>query len=109
MHMSDDSRDPSHLPDAAAAGNDLSGLPGAAPLVDQDTANVDVMDHVRETVLSAAERVRAAARERFEMDDPAEELRRLEHEAQAYVRRNPLRTVAVAFAAGYLIARIRRL
>jgi ElaB/YqjD/DUF883 family membrane-anchored ribosome-binding protein len=47
--------------------------------------------------------------DQVDADDSMEELRRVEQEAQAYIRRTPLRTVAMAFAAGYLIAVLRRL
>jgi ElaB/YqjD/DUF883 family membrane-anchored ribosome-binding protein len=131
IFMSDDSRDPARLADSAGAAgkNDLSGLPGAAArLAEEATDRLDapaqaagqaagraagtaagMVDHARDAVASAAERVRAAARERFDTEDPVGELRRVEQETEAYIRRNPLRSVAMAFAAGYLIAMIRRL
>jgi hypothetical protein len=88
--MTNEPRDPEQLAATAAADMpDLSGMPTAAESA--DTAQF------------------AGPRGGRGIDDGVEQLKWLESKAQSYIRRNPLRSAGLAFAAGYLIAVVRRL
>jgi hypothetical protein len=93
--MNHDPRDPEHLAETAAADmTDLSGMPTAA----------ETTGETGET-RTGWQGFGGAHEHQFDL----ETLREFEKQAQAYVRRNPLRSAGLAFAAGLLIAVARRL
>jgi ElaB/YqjD/DUF883 family membrane-anchored ribosome-binding protein len=123
--MSDDNRnghDAARLAEAAAraaaAGKDLSGMPGAAEQQMADTpgnlAGVAgastglAAKRARQAVAAASGKLRTA-QQGLADGNSLEALRHLEHRARDYIRRNPLRSAGLAFAAGYVIAVLRRL
>jgi ElaB/YqjD/DUF883 family membrane-anchored ribosome-binding protein len=107
--MSDDPRDPERLAESAAADmTDLSGMPTADEAVSAAAAATGPQTATARPFRGRTEYPLDQTLEES-LEQAKERLRRLEGQAQTYIRRNPLRSAGLAFAAGYLIAVARRL
>lgn len=105
-HMSDDSRNPPPGLTGDLAAGGLATPPSAADLVanDQETA----AETAESPAVRKAREALAAARRMSEPDARREALEELRQQTVGYVRRQPFTAAGLAFAAGFLIAVLRR-